>query len=244
MKTMKRSEINAIMRSADDFIRERGFYLPPFAHWSPEEWRGKGLEAAEIVQVSLGWDITDFGQGDFTKTGLFMFTVRNGAQDNLKTGKGKLYAEKILIVNMDQVTPMHFHWTKMEDIINRGGGRLMIQLYNSTANEDLDKVSPVRVSLDGVEQIIPAGGVVELKPGDSITLAPGMYHKFWGEDGRILVGEVSLVNDDHADNRFHGPIGRFPDVVEDEPPLYLLVNDYARYYGAWDKLQKGEVYAG
>lgn len=234
MKTMKRSEINAIMRSADNFIRERGFYLPPFAHWSPDVWRSKGLEAAEIVRVGLGWDITDFGQGDFSRTGLFMFTVRNGAQENLKTGNGKLYAEKILIVDVDQVTPMHFHWTKMEDIINRGGGRLMIQLYHSTAGGELDKESPVQVSLDGVVHTVPAGGVVELKPGESITLVPGMYHQFWGADGRILVGEVSLVNDDHVDNRFYGSIGRFPEIVEDEPPLYLLVNDYARYYGAWE----------
>ncbi len=90
MKTMKRSEINAIMRSADDFIRERGFYLPPFAHWSPDEWRSKGLEAAEIVRVGLGWDITDFGQGDFPSTGLFMFTVPNDAHENLKTGTANL----------------------------------------------------------------------------------------------------------------------------------------------------------
>ncbi len=238
MKTMNRSEINAIMRSADDFIRQRGFYLPPFAHWSPAEWRGKGLEAAEVVEMNLGWDITDFGQGDFAKTGLFLFTVRNGSQNSLKTGKGKLYAEKLLIVNDGQVTPMHFHWSKMEDIINRGGGRLVIQLYNSTPAEDLDKAAPVRVSLDGVLHSIPAGGVVELKPGESITLAPGMYHKFWGADERVLVGEVSLVNDDHTDNRFHEPVGRFPEIVEDEPPLYLLVNDYPRYYGAWDALHR------
>jgi D-lyxose ketol-isomerase len=239
MKTMKRSEINAIMRSADDFIREHGFFLPPFAHWTGEDWRTKGPEAAEIVENQLGWDITDFGQGDFDKIGLFMFTVRNGSQRNLKTGKGKLYAEKLLIVDVDQVTPMHFHWTKMEDIINRGGGRLLIQLYNSTKNEDLDRETPVKVSLDGVVHTVEPGGVVELKPGESITLEPGMYHQFWGADGRILVGEVSLVNDDHKDNRFHGTIGRFPDIVEDEAPLYLLVNDYSLYYGAMDALKKG-----
>lgn len=239
MKTMKRSEVNAIMRSADDFIRERGFYLPAFAHWSPDEWRGKGPEAAEIVQTNLGWDITDFGLGDFYKMGLFLFTVRNGSQENLKTGQGKLYAEKLMIVEVGQITPMHFHWTKMEDIINRGGGRLMIQLYNSTPDEDLDKSTPVRVSMDGVVRTVPAGGVVALKPGDSITLTRGMYHTFWGEGGRILIGEVSLVNDDHTDNRFHEPIGRFPEIVEDEPPLYLLVGDYANYYGAWETVIQG-----
>ena len=236
---MKRSEINAIIRSADEFIRERGFYLPPFAHWSPEEWQRKGVEAAEIIQTQMGWDITDFGQGDFTKIGLFMFTVRNGDQENLKTGQGKLYAEKILIVNVDQVTPMHFHWNKMEDIINRGGGRLLIQLYNSTPEEDLDRVNPVQISLDGVMHTIPAGGMVELQPGESITIPPQIYHKFWGADGRLLVGEVSLVNDDNVDNRFRGPVGRFPQVEEDEPPVYLLVTDYPRYYGAWKELNKG-----
>jgi len=236
---MKRSEINAIIRSADEFIRERGFYLPPFAHWSPEEWQRKGVEAAEIIQTQMGWDITDFGQGDFTKIGLFMFTVRNGDQENLKTGQGKLYAEKILIVNVDQVTPVHFHWNKMEDIINRGGGRLLIQLYNSTPEEDLDRVNPVQISLDGVMHTIPAGGMVELQPGESITIPPQIYHKFWGADGRLLVGEVSLVNDDNVDNRFRGPVGRFPQVEEDEPPVYLLVTDYPRYYGAWKELNKG-----
>ena len=69
-----------------------------------------------------------------------------------------------------------------------------------------------------------------LEPGESITLVPRCYHTFWGEGGRVLVGEVSLVNDDYADNRFFEPVGRFPDVEEDEPPLYLLVNDYRRYY--------------
>ena len=42
----------------------------------------------------------------------------------------------------------------------------------------------------------------------------------------VLVGEVSMVNDDNLDNRFYEPIGRFPEIEEDEPPLYLLVGDY------------------
>lgn len=231
---MKRSEINAILRSADDFIRERGFFLPPFAHWTPDDWRSKGVEAAEIVQNQLGWDITDFGSGDFETTGLFLFTIRNGNSLNLKRGSGKMYAEKLLIVNPGQVTPMHFHWNKMEDIINRGGGRLVIQLFNATPDERLDTQSDVHVSMDGVQYTVHAGDTVELKPGESITLTPRLYHKFWGEGGRTLVGEVSLVNDDHADNRFNPPAGRFPEIEEDEPPYYLLVGDYRQYYPAWD----------
>src|SRR5271169_193181 len=68
-KTMKRSELNAIMRDADQFIRQRGFYLPPFAYWTPAEWSNKGEEAREIVENQLGWDITDFGGSRFNTLG-------------------------------------------------------------------------------------------------------------------------------------------------------------------------------
>jgi len=225
---MKRSEINRIMRSADEFIRSRGFYLPPFAYWTHEDWQAKGPEVAEIVENNLGWDITDFGQGDFYRFGLFLFTIRNG---NLKTAKdGKSYAEKLMIVETGQITPMHFHWSKAEDIINRGGGNLAIQLYNSTADELLDRESTVYVSTDGVTRTLLPGSIVRLSPGESITLTRGLYHKFWAEEERTLVGEVSSVNDDTVDNRFYEQIGRFPNIEDDEPPLYLLVGDYPRFY--------------
>jgi len=227
---MKRSEINAILRDADEFIRKCGFHLPPFAYWTPEDWKQKGEEVREIIDNKLGWDITDWGQGDFQQYGLFLFTIRNGSKDNWRTMQGKLYAEKVLIVNVNQITPLHFHWSKMEDIINRGGGKLVVKLYNSTAKEELDKATPVRISVDGVMHELPAGGSVTLQPGESVTLPPYCYHKFWAEEERTLVGEVSLVNDDEHDNRFYEPMGRFPVIDEDEPPLYLLVSDYARYY--------------
>lgn len=215
------------MREADAFIRERGFYLPPFAYWTPADWAQKGPEAREIVENHLGWDITDFGRGEYEKFGLFLFTVRNGNPD--PAPRGKPYAEKIMIVGMDQVTPLHSHWTKMEDIINRGGGELVIQLYNSTPEGKLADTE-VTVSTDGVARTVPAGGTVVLKPGESITLPVGLYHKFWGAKDRVLVGEVSMVNDDQADNRFFEPTGRFPNIEEDEAPLYLLCNDYGKYW--------------
>lgn len=227
---MKRSEINTLMRQADQFIQQRGFYLPPFAHWSPNDWRNKGREAREIVETKLGWDITDFGSGDFTRCGLLLFTIRNGRPDNWKTQTGKLYAEKILIVDEHQVTPYHFHWNKMEDIINRGGGELKLQLFNSTAAETLDQENPVQVLIDGVENSFSAGSIVTLQPGESISLTPDLYHQFWAERGKTLVGEVSLVNDDEKDNRFLQSQPRFPAIDEDEEPLYLLCSDYPRYY--------------
>jgi D-lyxose ketol-isomerase len=226
---VKRSEINAIIRDADAFFNERSFYLPPFAYWRPEDWATMGPEAGEIVDHGLGWDITDFGQGDYRNLGLFLFTLRNGTPENLRSKQGKIYAEKIMIVDPDQVTPMHFHWDKTEDIINRGGGNLVIRLYNATKDGELAE-SPVSVSMDGVRRIVSAGEAVILTPGESITLPPYLYHSFWGMGSRVLVGEVSAVNDDQEDNRFYQPIGRFPDIIEDEPLLYLLVNDYADYY--------------
>ena len=226
---MKRSEVNTIMREADQFIRQRGFYLPPFAYWTPAEWRSKGEEAREIVENQLGWDITDFGAGRFDTLGLFLFTVRNGSQDEMRAKRGKLYCEKLMIVGVNQVTPMHFHWNKVEDIINRGGGKLVIQLYNANDQEGLAD-STVVASLDGVKHQVTAGDVVRLAPGESITIPPRLYHKFWGAEDRVLVGEVSLVNDDQNDNRFHETIGRFPMIEEDEEPLHLLVTDYPKYW--------------
>jgi D-lyxose ketol-isomerase len=75
-----------------------------------------------------------------------------------------------------------------------------------------------------------AGDVVKLSPGESITLPPRLYHSFWGEGSRVLVGEVSMVNDDRLDNRFFALLGRFPQIVEDEPPLHLMTVDFPSYY--------------
>jgi D-lyxose ketol-isomerase len=229
---MKRSEINAIIQHADAFIRSRGLYLPPFAYWTPEEWCTKGGEVSEIVENRLGWDITDFGKGDFRHYGLFLFTIRNGNPRNWQTLSGKLYAEKIMIVEDGQITPMHFHWSKMEDIINRGGGKLVIQLYNSIPEDGLDRLNNVSISVDGTRRSVKPGGILKLEAGESISLVQRCYHKFWGE-GRVLIGEVSLVNDDQRDNHFYEAVGRFPDIEEDAPPLHLLCSDYDQYYKGW-----------
>lgn len=223
---MKRSEINCQIREAIGFFEEMKFHLPKWAYWAPEEWKGTGDRIREVVDAMLGWDLTDFGGGDFARKGLLLFTIRNGVPGiNPKT-----YAEKIMIVEENQETPMHFHWNKMEDIINRGGGNLVVELHGATGDEQLSD-APVSVSIDGVERTVEAGGKVVLTPGDSICLTQRLYHRFYGESGkgRVLVGEVSMVNDDTTDNRFLEPQGRFPQIDEDEPPLHLLVNDYARY---------------
>ena len=223
---MKRSEINKLIAGSIEFFDRMNFKLPPWAFRKPEEWKGQYELCSEIVENMLGWDLTDFGSGDFQKCGLMLFTIRNGnpAKDR------KPYAEKIMIVDEMQETPMHFHWSKMEDIINRGGGNLAIELYNSDEREGFAD-TPVTVRIDGILRTVNAGGVVLLTPGESICLEQGTYHRFYGEKGKgqVLVGEVSAVNDDRSDNRFYKPAGRFPEIIEDEEPLHLLCHDYPNY---------------
>ncbi|HTX72161.1 MAG TPA: D-lyxose/D-mannose family sugar isomerase [Rectinemataceae bacterium] len=223
---MKRSEINALIASAEDFFRGMNFLLPPWSGRSPGDWKGRYETDAEIVDNGLGWDLTDFGSGDFRRRGLLLFTLRNGSPGRDR----KSYAEKIMIVGEGQETPFHFHWSKMEDIIVRGGGRLALELYASTPEEGLSS-DEVILRVDGELLHLPAGATVTLEPGQSICLEQGVYHRFYGVAGAgpVLVGEVSAVNDDQGDNRFYEKVGRFPRIEEDEAPTRLLISDYRQY---------------
>ena len=245
---MKRSEINRALRDMEKMIDRCSFKLPPFCYFTPEEWNEKGHEYDEVRDNMLGWDITDFGMGDFDKVGFSLITLRNG---NVSMDKyTKPYAEKLLYMKEGQSAAMHFHWNKMEDIINRGGGNLMIKVYGADENDNLSD-EDVEIQVDGRHYTVPAGTVVRLTPGMSMTNTKKLYHSFWGEEGhgKVLVGEVSQCNDDSKDNRFFEPVdtepykgaikdadppparffakvGRFPEVEEDEAPLYLLGNEY------------------
>jgi hypothetical protein len=223
---MKRSEINKIVLDTIDFFHTMQFKLPKWACWAPSDWEGKCEQVSEIIECGLGWDITDFGSEDFEKVGLINFNLRNGIVKHSQ----KTYCEKIIVVGESQVTPLHTHYLKFEDIINRGGGNLIIELCQADENfnpTDQD----VTVKIDGVPVTVSAGGKVTLTPGESIFLVPGVLHMFYGEPGkgRVLVGEVSTVNDDSIDNHFIGGSPRFPTIIEDEEPAYLLVNDYKKY---------------
>lgn len=221
---MKRSRVNEIIREGDAFIRSFGYIMPPFAYWSPGELKAK--RPAGIVDARLGWDITDYGLDRFDELGLFLFTVRNGRADDLARGKGMLYAEKIMISRKDQLSPMHRHNVKAEDIINRGGGKLVLELYMSHPDGSIDDRGEVEVPTDGVMRTMPAGSLLKLDPGESVTLMPGVWHAFWAEGQDVLIGEVSTVNDDLTDNIFREKIGRFSTIEEDQEPVHLLVSDY------------------
>jgi len=223
---MKRSRINEIMAEADEFIKSYGFSLPPFAYWTPQQFKENATVARNIIDARCGWDITDYGAGQYDQMGLFLFTLRNGRLADLQRGGGMCYAEKLLISKQDQLSPMHTHVIKAEDIINRGGAKLVIELYGSDdAGGFADDKGGV-VYCDGIRKEYGPGEKLILMPGESITLMPGDWHAFWGEGGDVLIGEVSTVNDDETDNIFKDPIGRFSDIIEDQDPTHLLVSDY------------------
>ena len=239
---MKRSEINRAIIYAMDIMKKYQFPMPPFAYYTVDDWKNLGDDEEEIVENMLGWDISDFGSGDFAKVGLTIFTFRNGNFYNQEKYP-KVYAEKYLLVTDSQVLPYHYHWYKMEDIINRGGGDLAVTLYNSTPEDYADRDAylrgepgtfadtPVTVTVDGKRVTVPAGGVVTIKPGQSITLKPGQYHSWQGVPGTgdVVLFEVSTRNDDMVDNRFHTAGQRIPEMVEDEEPKFLMFADYPKY---------------
>ena len=105
---------------------------------------------------------------------------------------------------------------------------MAIRLAWASPDESALDDRPMRISLDGVLRTVEPPGSVSLTPGESITIPPRLCHSFYAEPGRgrVLVGEVSSVNDDKADNRFLEPVSRFPEIEEDEESDRLLCNEY------------------
>lgn len=229
---MKRSDISTVITNAKKFADELRLPLPPFADWDKltmEKLHESGV-IDEIIDNKLGWDVTDFDLGNFEEYGLTALTIRNGNYNN-QDKYPKPYAEKMLLVEDNQILPLHFHWYKTEDIINRGGGVLKMTMYNSTSSEDIDRTSDVEVVMDGVKKAFKAGTTIEINPGQSITLTPRIYHMWQAKKGlgKIMLFEVSSTNDDSTDNRFYENIPRMSQVEEDIDSDVLLVSDYENY---------------
>ncbi len=223
---MKRSEINRCLKWSEALLNEYRFPLPRFAAWGMEEWKENREACKEIFQTLLGWDITDFGTGDFDKIGAVLFTIRNGILN--QPGVGSPYAEKLILLKEGQRLPNHFHAMKTEDIINRGGGRIFMKLFNRLPDGGVDYETNVSVYSDGILKTVKAGEEFYVMPGDSVRLTPGIYHIFGAKDAEVIVGEVSSINDDKTDNYFAEPTARFPTIEEDEAILHPLVGDYER----------------
>lgn len=215
---MKRSEINAALRAAKEMLAEYRWLLPDWADWTEADHADNPALSAHLRQRQLGWDVTDFGLGAFAQHGLTLFCVRNGLQGNPTSLP---YAEKLLFVREGQVTPFHAHKIKLEDIIVRGGGNLMVAFTRAGSFDE----APVLV--DGRVVPDPWAAPIRLRPGQGITIPRGMQHSFWGEAGQgaVFVAEISQCNDDLTDNYFREPLGRFASVEEDEAKLHPLWNE-------------------
>lgn len=229
---MKRSTINQTIEIAKEVFASLGLHLPPFAFWTVDDWKSKGSEADEIRQAMLGWDVTDFGRGEFDQLGRTLFTLRNGYR---QAGENhKVYAEKFILDPPNQKPPLHFHRSKMEDIIVRGGGNIMIKLFEANDQDQLSD-EPFTVQVDGQTLTLDAGTTLRLEPGQSLCIRPRLIHQFWGEEGTGVVlngigyavsGEVSSFSDDWNDNYFLEPVERFPSIEEDQPRKHYLCNEY------------------
>jgi D-lyxose ketol-isomerase len=205
---MKRSEINMAIDKALAFFRENNFPLPPFAYWTLRQRKQKiGLDE-EIIKARLGWDVTDFGLGNFKHYGRTIFTLRNGFRS--KKGWSKPYAQKVMYLEENQKSPVHYHEQKTEDIINQGGGLIVVRLEE--------------------RKII-------LNPGESVCIKPGTYHQFYARKGfgPVISMEISSVNDDVNDNFWLAKVSRYPEIVEDEKPTHIMCWEYQKFFPRSDK---------
>lgn len=189
---MKRSEVNQAIRQAAAYFSNGGWTLPP----NPR------------------WDVTDFGLGQFERSGLILVNLAEEPE----------YCEKLMYARKGQITPAHCHAKKKEDIISRKG-ILLVQVWNGKP-EEVSPQAEFSVNINGSARTVKNGEVVSLRSGERITLVPGIYHEFWPESDECIIGEVSTANDDLNDNFFINPnIGRFSDIDEDEAPIVKLVSD-------------------
>lgn len=160
------------------------------------------------------WDVTDLGLGRFAEVGLVLVNLAEEPE----------YCEKLMFSMPGQVTPLHTHRKKKEDIICRNG-RLTLQLWADHPST-CTPGSEVVLNRNGSPFTVCSGKEITIDAGERVTLVPGVYHAFWAESEACVIGEVSTANDDANDNIFVDPeIGRFPEIEEDVPAIVRLVGD-------------------
>lgn len=166
-----------------------------------------------ILPPDPRWDVTDFGLDNFTEYGLVLVNLAEEPE----------YCEKLMYAVKGQKTPSHTHKLKKEDIICRTG-KLAIQVwYGHPNNADLN---PFSLNVNGKAIQFKSGEVIRLNSGERVTLTPGIFHEFYPESEKCIIGEVSTANDDEHDNIFVNPdVGRFSKIEEDEAALVHLVSD-------------------
>ena len=166
-----------------------------------------------VLPPDPAWDVTDFGLGNFRKEGLVLVNLAAERE----------YCEKLMYAWRGQTTPAHYHKQKKEDIICRAG-QLSVTLWA----EDLDTITRefITVKINGADRTIKNGEPVVLNAGERITITPLLWHAFYPLSAECIIGEVSTANDDSTNNFFWDDgIGRFPEIVEDDPALVKLVTE-------------------
>ncbi len=159
------------------------------------------------------WDVTDFGLGDWRRHGLVLVNLAEQPE----------YCEKLMYALAGMTTPSHCHQRKKEDIICRAG-ELHVRAWPALPAECAGRAFTLLVNGSGRELV--AGEEITLRAGERVTLPPGVYHEFTPTSDECILGEVSTANDDQNDNFFlDSNVGRFPQVVEDEPRTWRLVSD-------------------
>jgi D-lyxose ketol-isomerase len=224
---MKRSFVDARIDRMLEMCARHGVRLPPFALWGEAHYRADPAAAQRILDGGLGWNVVEFEPGNFARAGLGVFTLRMGDWRQPVQCGGRLYAEKAMLAEDGQRTPHHYHIVKTEDVVNRGGARFVVELFKvDRAGAPLKE--RFRVLKDVTMLDLEPGAKVVLEPGESVTLEPFVAHAFWAEGGATLAGEVSLVNDDAADNLFLPPLAAPSAIEEDAPRKYVTVRDHQR----------------
>ncbi len=151
------------------------------------------------------WDVTDFGLGNWRSMGLVLLNLSEEPE----------YTEKLMYAERGMTTPAHSHRVKKEDIICRSG-ELTIQLWGEA----------IQIKRNGEPISLSTGAKLILRPGERVTLTPGVVHEFYPTSDQCIISEVSTANDDANDNFFVNPaVGRFPGIEEDEPALVKLISD-------------------
>ncbi|MDR1303683.1 MAG: D-lyxose/D-mannose family sugar isomerase [Verrucomicrobiales bacterium] len=159
------------------------------------------------------WDVTDFGLGDWRRHGLVLVNLAEEPE----------YCEKLMYAQRGMTTPAHCHRRKKEDIIARWG-TLRVRVWADEPARAGEREFTLRVN--GRPLTVRSGADLDLPAGWRVTLPPGLYHEFAPLTAECVIGEVSTANDDTRDNFFINPdIGRYPAVIEDEPPLVKLLSD-------------------
>lgn len=160
------------------------------------------------------WDVTDLGLGQFDEIGLVLVNLCEEPE----------YCEKLMYGHCGQVTPLHTHRQKIEDIICRSG-RLAIEVWAGHP-ERTAKGAEWTVRRNGADVAVGSGDILVLEAGERVRIVPGVYHAFWPKTSGCVIGEVSTANDDANDNFFVDPaIGRFPSIEEDEVPGVRLISE-------------------